>query len=121
MQLIMPIYRTDCFKLAKRPVFWASILYSREQYPDSHAMYAQINGEFCMQLLSACDGRLLPVLTRLFTQIIIMATAATSSSTAPSTDSLGTDVLAVPHQPTSFHFPKKTFGKTKVVERAFQS
>ena len=121
MQLIMPIYRTDCFKPAKRPVFWASILYSREQHPDSHAMYAQINGEFCMQLLSACDGRLLPVLTRLFTQIIIMATAATSSSTAPSTDSSGTDVLAVPHQPTSFHFPKKTFGKTKVVERAFQS
>ena len=62
--------------------------------------------------------------SRSLTQIIIMATvatAATSSSTVPHTDSSGINVPAVPHQHTSFHFPKKAFGKTKIVERAFQA
>jgi hypothetical protein len=33
---------------------------------------------------------------------------------------VGTDVPAKPHQPLNFKFPKRSFGKQKVVERSFQ-
>lgn len=45
--------------------------------------------------------------------------ATPTSSTASASSSL--TVPPAPHQPASFKFPKKAFGKSKVVERAFQA